>query len=60
MLEAFSPGLGYGTSPSQTPLAILVKRLQESLTRMESYDVVTTSPGGYDGQHRCRKFSYRC
>jgi hypothetical protein len=44
-LEAFSARSGYATPSSQTPLAVLVKRLQESLTRMESFDVVTTSPG---------------
>jgi E3 ubiquitin-protein ligase TRIP12 len=28
-----------------TPLVTLVKKLQESLTRMESFDVVTVSQG---------------
>ena len=28
---------------SQTPLAIFVKKLQESLTRMESFEVVTVA-----------------
>jgi E3 ubiquitin-protein ligase TRIP12 len=48
-LDAFSARSGYATPSSQTPLAVLVKRLQESLTRMESFDVVTTSPGSMDG-----------
>ncbi|CAG8693181.1 11863_t:CDS:2, partial [Acaulospora colombiana] len=43
---------GYATPSSQTPLAVLVKRLQESLTRMESFDVVTTSPGSVDDAKR--------
>ena len=33
----------------QTPFAIFVKKLQESLTRMESFDVVTVTPGS-DGR----------
>jgi len=48
-LDAFSARPGYATPSSQTPLAVLVKRLQESLSRMESFDVVTTSPGSMDG-----------
>ena len=28
-----------------TPFAVLVKKLQESLTRMESFEVTTVSPG---------------
>lgn len=31
-------------------MAVLVKRLQESLTRMETFDVVTTSPGSMEGK----------
>jgi E3 ubiquitin-protein ligase TRIP12 len=31
---------------SASPLAVLLKRLQESFTRMESFEVVTVSPGG--------------
>lgn len=30
-------------------MTVLVKRLQESLTRMETFNVVTTSPGSMDG-----------
>lgn len=50
-LSAFSARSGYATPSSQTPLSVLVKRLQESLTRMESFDVVTTSPGSMDGSY---------
>lgn len=45
------------TSGASTPgvnsaLSVLVKRLQESLTRMESFEVVTVSPSG-DGMLSC-------
>jgi E3 ubiquitin-protein ligase TRIP12 len=33
-----------------TPLAVLVKKLQESLTRMESYEVITVSHGSDDNK----------
>lgn len=36
---------GSSTPTSQSPFAILVKKLQESLTRMESFEVVTVSHG---------------
>lgn len=42
-------------STSTSPLATLVKRLQESLSRMESFDVVTASQStgtGMDGELR--------
>ncbi|KIO30590.1 hypothetical protein M407DRAFT_14294 [Tulasnella calospora MUT 4182] len=47
LLEAFTTRSTSGTaSPSsQIPLAILVKRLQESLTRLENFEVVTVSQG---------------
>lgn len=32
-----------GVTPSTTPLATFVKKLQESLTRMESFEVVTVA-----------------
>ncbi|KAG8830175.1 Ubiquitin fusion degradation protein 4 [Serendipita sp. 399] len=51
-LDAFSARSGHATPSSQTPLSVLVKRLQESLTRMESFDVVTTSPGSIDDAKR--------
>ncbi|KAF8576807.1 hypothetical protein K439DRAFT_1366247 [Ramaria rubella] len=47
LLETFIERSVAGTiSPtSQTPFSILVKKLQESLTRMESFEVVTVSHG---------------
>lgn len=51
-LDAFSARSGYATPSSQTPLAVLVKRLQESLTRMESFEVATTSPGSMEDARR--------
>jgi E3 ubiquitin-protein ligase TRIP12 len=48
MLDAFTTpqkGKSLGTNDSQTPFAIFVKKLQESLTRMESFDVVTVTQG---------------
>lgn len=48
---------GGNESPSHpSPFGTLVKRLQESLTRMESFEVVTVSPGG-DG--KCNFFPHR-
>ncbi|KAG8827658.1 Ubiquitin fusion degradation protein 4 [Serendipita sp. 401] len=52
LLDAFSARSGYATPSSQTPLAVLVKRLQECLTRIESFDVVTTSPGSMEDAKR--------
>jgi E3 ubiquitin-protein ligase TRIP12 len=49
ILEAFSIRSNYAYPGSQTPMANLVKRLQESLTRMETYEVVSASPGSMDG-----------
>ncbi|CUA70648.1 E3 ubiquitin-protein ligase TRIP12 [Rhizoctonia solani] len=44
--QAFAPRSSKGTdSPSGSPLAVLVKKLQESLTRIENFEVVTVSPG---------------
>ncbi|CAE7224785.1 unnamed protein product [Rhizoctonia solani] len=44
--QAFAPRSTKGTdSPSASPLAVLVKKLQESLTRIENFEVVTVSPG---------------
>lgn len=37
-----------GPEFNETPLSVFVKKLQESLTRMESFDVVTVSPGSDD------------
>jgi E3 ubiquitin-protein ligase TRIP12 len=49
LLEAFTSRRSKGVANSQTPLAIFVKKLQESLTRMESFEVVTVAQG-IDGQ----------
>lgn len=47
VLQAFAARSGKGTdSPgSMSPFAVLVKKLQESLTRIENFEVVTVSPG---------------
>ncbi|KAJ1306674.1 hypothetical protein OPQ81_007668 [Rhizoctonia solani] len=46
VVQAFTPRSSKGTdSPSGSPLAVLVKKLQESLTRIENFEVVTVSPG---------------
>ncbi|KAG1728087.1 hypothetical protein EDB19DRAFT_1897431 [Suillus lakei] len=39
-----------GGTVNQSPLAVLVKKLQESLTRMEDFDVVTVSQGTDDSK----------
>ncbi|KAJ3931783.1 MAG: hypothetical protein NXY57DRAFT_1048760 [Lentinula lateritia] len=38
-------------SSSQTPFSTFVKKLQESFTRMESFDVITVSQGSDDSKH---------
>jgi hypothetical protein len=43
LLEAFACRKVKGLNPGQTPFATLVKKLQESLTRMESFDVITVT-----------------
>ena len=43
LLEAFACRKLKGLYPGQTPFATLVKKLQESLTRMESFDVITVT-----------------
>lgn len=47
VLQAFAARSGKGSdSPGSTsPFAVLVKKLQESLTRIENFEVVTVSPG---------------
>jgi hypothetical protein len=47
LLETFieRPIAGSVSPMLQTPFSILVKKLQESLTRMESFEVVTVSQG---------------
>jgi E3 ubiquitin-protein ligase TRIP12 len=49
LLDAFTSRRLKGGANLQTPLSIFVKKLQESLTRMESFDVVTVAQG-IDGQ----------
>lgn len=43
LLEAFAGRKTKGSHPSLTPFATLVKKLQESLTRMESFNVITVA-----------------
>lgn len=45
LLESFTTQSGTESPSSQSPLAVLVKRLQESLTRLENFEVVTVSQG---------------
>ncbi|KAF8605840.1 hypothetical protein BDV93DRAFT_469584 [Ceratobasidium sp. AG-I] len=47
VLQAFAARSGKGSdSPgSMSPFAVMVKKLQESLTRIENFEVVTVSPG---------------
>uniref|UniRef100_D8Q152 HECT-type E3 ubiquitin transferase n=1 Tax=Schizophyllum commune (strain H4-8 / FGSC 9210) TaxID=578458 RepID=D8Q152_SCHCM len=44
-LDSFAGGRVKGFGQSQSPYATIVKKLQESLTRMESFDVVTVAQG---------------
>lgn len=50
LLDIFAGRRLKGLLSSQSPLATFVKKLQESLTRMESFDVVTVAQGS-DGQY---------
>ena len=43
MFNAFASRKTKHLSNSQTPFATLVKKLQESLTKMESFDVTTVA-----------------
>jgi E3 ubiquitin-protein ligase TRIP12 len=45
LLDAFIVRKSKVLAGSQTPFAIFVKKLQESLTRMEAFDVVTVTQG---------------
>jgi hypothetical protein len=45
LLDAFAARKSKAFAGSQTPFAIFVKKLQESLTRMEAFDVVTVTQG---------------
>lgn len=42
-LDAFAGRKVKSMGNNQSPFAILVKKLQESLTRMESFDVITVT-----------------
>ena len=46
LLEVFGYRRMKALNNGQTPFATLVKKLQESLTRMESFDVVTVAQSG--------------
>ncbi|THH00617.1 hypothetical protein EW026_g1951 [Hermanssonia centrifuga] len=48
--EAFTARKVKGSSGSQTPLSVFVKKLQESLTRMESFEVVTVAQNADDSK----------
>jgi E3 ubiquitin-protein ligase TRIP12 len=45
LLEAFAGRRTKSLSSNQTPFSTLVKKLQESLTRMEPFDVITVAQG---------------
>ena len=45
LLDTFTARKSKGLAGSLTPFAIFVKKLQESLTRMEAFDVVTVTQG---------------
>ncbi|KAG5636235.1 hypothetical protein H0H81_008716 [Sphagnurus paluster] len=49
-LEAFSGRRTKGLTGAPSPFSTLVKKLQESLTRMESFDVVTVAQGADDSK----------
>ena len=64
LLEAFTGRRMKGLSSGKAPFATLVKKLQESLTRMESFDVVTVAQN-HDGMYQirilqARFFSFIC
>jgi E3 ubiquitin-protein ligase TRIP12 len=48
-LDAFTTRRARGVTSASSPFSTLVKKLQESLTRMESFEVVTVAQG-IDGQ----------
>ncbi|KAI0924248.1 hypothetical protein AcW2_005179 [Taiwanofungus camphoratus] len=50
LYSAFSVRRSRGASGGQTPFAIFVKKLQESLTRMESFEVVTVAQSADDSK----------
>lgn len=60
LYDAFSR-IPRGGTVNQSSLAVLVKKLQESLTRMEDFDVVTVSQGAdgkYDAYSSCSLAHY--
>ncbi|KAI0306092.1 hypothetical protein B0F90DRAFT_1808594 [Multifurca ochricompacta] len=50
LLDAFTARKSKAPAGSQTPFSIFVKKLQESLTRMEAFDVVTVTQGMDDSK----------
>lgn len=48
--DAFTARKIKGSQNGQTPLSVFVKKLQESLTRMESFEVVTVAQSA-DGMY---------
>ncbi|KAI9510528.1 hypothetical protein F5148DRAFT_1274737 [Russula earlei] len=50
LLDSFTARKSKTLPGSQTPFAIFVKKLQESLTRMEAFDVVTVTQGMDDSK----------
>ncbi|KAF9563919.1 hypothetical protein CPC08DRAFT_632025 [Agrocybe pediades] len=50
LLDAFAGRKVKHLNPSQTPFATLVKKLQESFTRMESFDVITVAQNSEDSK----------
>ncbi|KAF5336031.1 hypothetical protein D9611_006309 [Ephemerocybe angulata] len=50
LLDAFSGKKGNGFVQGQSPFSVLVKKLQESLTRMESFNVTTVSQNTDDSK----------
>ena len=49
LLEELAPYKYAKPSLGPSPLGVLVKKLQESLTRMESFEVTTVAPPGLEG-----------
>lgn len=55
LIEELFPRKAKGLVMPSAPFAVLVKKLQESLTRIESFDVSTVTPG-LEGQSRYARF----
>lgn len=61
ILEAFTARRTRGLSNGQTPFSTFVKKLQESLTRMENFDVITvaqSSDGELHDHSLCMALTY--